>query len=65
MFKLELNLCKYCESPVFGRIVFVLVLADETTTGKIVGFSLTTPLEFDLKPDKIETQFRQYYRTTN
>lgn len=34
--------------PIFWRVVFVLVLEDETFTGIVVSLSLTTPLEFNL-----------------
>ena len=38
--------------PVFRRVVFIFVLADETTAGEIIGPPLTTSLKFDLKPAK-------------
>lgn len=33
---------------IFGCIVFVLVLEDQTFAGIVIGFTLTTPAEFDL-----------------
>lgn len=35
---------------VFRRVILVLVLENETLTSLVIGFTFTTPLEFDLVP---------------
>lgn len=36
------------DQTILRRVIFVLVLDNQTFTGVVVGFTFTTPLEFDL-----------------
>lgn len=51
------------DHPVFGRVVFVLILNGQPFAGIIVSFTFTTPLEFDLVPLKVLLVLHNFHET--
>lgn len=48
---------------ILRRIVLVLVLEDQALASVVVGFSLTTPLEFNLIPLEVLLVFNNFDET--
>merc|ERR1711931_382518 len=56
----DVLVCHADDQSVLGSIVLVLILANQASSGKVVGFALATALVFDLEPFEVGLIFDNF-----